>query len=169
MFNYVIMGEWKYLLTVLDGMKPLRRLECRVGISWVLHYSPCSSLQVPTTFSTTGRQHLRALGLATRTVRFSNYFGSLAPRTALILSLNQLTLVAVTAMILGGVNVGATFFGLYMVERFGRCKCLEVGGIFQFLCFIVFASIGHFGFQVAQASGGMTQTKTYGTIMIVFA
>lgn len=76
-------------LTVLDGMKPLRRLECRAGISWVLHYSSCSSLQVPTTFSTTGRQSLRALVLATRMVRPSNYVGRLAATTALIFALES--------------------------------------------------------------------------------
>ena len=62
------------------------------------------------------------------------------------LGLNQLTLFVVTAMILGGVNVGATFFGLYMVERFGRRKFLEICAIFQFLCFVVFASISYLGF-----------------------
>ena len=72
-------------------------------------------------------------------------------------------------MILGGVNVGATFFGLYAVERFGRRKCLEIGGVFQFLCFIVFASIGHFAFQPAQTIGNTSQEKTYGMVMIIFA
>lgn len=61
-------------LTSLGGMKPLRLLECRAEISWVLHCSPCSSLQVPTTFSTMGLPSLMALASAIRMVRFSKYF-----------------------------------------------------------------------------------------------
>jgi len=45
----------------------------------------------------------------------------------------------VTSMILGGVNFGTTFFGLYVVERFGRRKSLIVGGLWMFVCFMVFA------------------------------
>lgn len=73
----------------------------------------------------------------------------------------------ITAMILGGVNVGATFFGLYFVEHFGRRKCLITGGLWMFMCFIIFASIGHFKFQ--PAIEGSSDAKTYGTVLIVFA
>lgn len=73
----------------------------------------------------------------------------------------------VTAMILGGVNVGSTFLGLYFVEHFGRRKCLYFGALWMFVCFMIFASIGHFQFQSAEV--GSSQAKTSGTIMIVFA
>ncbi|KAI9734048.1 MAG: hexose transporter hxt1 [Claussenomyces sp. TS43310] len=73
----------------------------------------------------------------------------------------------VTAMILGGVNVGATFFGLYFVEHFGRRVCLFWGALWQFMCFVVFANVGHFMFQ--PAAEGSQQAKTSGTVMIVFA
>ncbi|OBT56546.1 hypothetical protein VE04_03237 [Pseudogymnoascus sp. 24MN13] len=73
----------------------------------------------------------------------------------------------VTAMILGGVNVGATFFGLYFVEHFGRRKCLITGGLWMFMCFMIFASIGHFKFE--PAIEGSNNAKTYGTVLIVFA
>ncbi|KFY96548.1 hypothetical protein V500_02411 [Pseudogymnoascus sp. VKM F-4518 (FW-2643)] len=73
----------------------------------------------------------------------------------------------VTAMILGGVNVGATFFGLYFVEHFGRRKCLVAGALWMFVCFMIFASIGHFKFEPAVVNS--SQAKTYGTVMIVFA
>jgi len=73
----------------------------------------------------------------------------------------------VTAMILGGVNVGFTFLGLYFVEHFGRRKCLFFGAIWQSVCFLVFASIGHFKFQ--PAAMGSDEAKTSGMVMIVFA
>jgi len=47
-------------------------------------------------------------------------------------------------MILGGINFGTTFFGLYVVEKFGRRKSLIIGGLWMFVCFMVFASVGHF-------------------------
>ena len=71
----------------------------------------------------------------------------------------------VTAMILGGVNFGMTFFGLYVVEKYGRRKSLIVGGIGMTVTFVVFAAVG----------GGVldyqtpTNTPKAGTVMIVFA
>jgi SP family sugar:H+ symporter-like MFS transporter len=70
-------------------------------------------------------------------------------------------------MILGGVNVGSTFLGLYFVEHFGRRKCLYFGAIWMFVCFMVFASIGHFKFQ--PAAEGSAEAKSAGMVMIVFA
>ena len=43
-------------------------------------------------------------------------------------------------MILGGVNFGTTFLGLYVVEHFGRRKSLMFGAAWMFVCFMVFAS-----------------------------
>lgn len=53
----------------------------------------------------------------------------------------------VTQVILGAVNFGMTFGGLYVVENFGRRKSLMVGATFMFVCFIAFASVGHFAFD----------------------
>ncbi|KAJ5605302.1 hypothetical protein N7510_010456 [Penicillium lagena] len=50
----------------------------------------------------------------------------------------------VTQVILGAVNFGTTFGGLYVVENFGRRKSLIFGGIWMFVCFMIFASLGHF-------------------------
>jgi SP family sugar:H+ symporter-like MFS transporter len=72
-------------------------------------------------------------------------------------------------MILGGVNVGATCFGLYLVEAAGRRVSLMTGALFQACCFLVFASIGHFAFLPAQQDGDMSGQKSYGAVMIVFA
>jgi len=71
----------------------------------------------------------------------------------------------VTAMILGGVNFGMTFFGLYVVERFGRRKSLIVGGIGMTVNFLIFASIGSFALDNATPQS----TPQAGTAMIVFA
>jgi SP family sugar:H+ symporter-like MFS transporter len=71
----------------------------------------------------------------------------------------------VTSMILGGVNFGMTFFGLYVVEHFGRRKALIFGGLWMFMCFVVFASVGHFSLDQATP----TNTPAAGTAMIVFA
>jgi SP family sugar:H+ symporter-like MFS transporter len=68
-------------------------------------------------------------------------------------------------MILGGVNFGLTFFGLYIVERFGRRKSLIIGGLWMFVCFMIFASIGHFSLD---QKSPMSTPKS-GTAMIVFA
>ncbi|EED13885.1 MFS monosaccharide transporter, putative [Talaromyces stipitatus ATCC 10500] len=50
----------------------------------------------------------------------------------------------VTQMILGGVNFGTTFLGLYNIQHFGRRKSLIAGALWMFVCFMIFASIGHF-------------------------
>jgi MFS transporter, SP family, sugar:H+ symporter len=71
----------------------------------------------------------------------------------------------VTSMILGGVNFGMTFFGLYVVERFGRRKSLIVGALWMFVCFMVFASLGHFSLDQKHPMS----TPKSGTAMIVFA
>lgn len=71
----------------------------------------------------------------------------------------------VTAMILGGVNFGMTFFGLYVVERFGRRKALIVGGIGMTVNFLIFASVGAFALDNAHP----TATPAAGAAMIVFA
>ena len=71
----------------------------------------------------------------------------------------------VTAMILGGVNFGMTFFGLYVVERFGRRKALIVGGIGMTVNFLIFASVGSFALN----NQNPTATPAAGAAMIVFA
>ncbi|KAL4955054.1 hypothetical protein BDW69DRAFT_161739 [Aspergillus filifer] len=71
----------------------------------------------------------------------------------------------VTQMILGGVNFGTTFFGLYVVEHFGRRKSLITGGVWMFVNFMIFASVGHFALDVDNPPA----TPGAGKAMVVFA
>lgn len=73
----------------------------------------------------------------------------------------------VTAMILGGVNVGATVAGVAMARYFPRRKSLYIAALWQCMCFLVFASVGQFLFKDAEV--GSSTAKTSGTVMIVFA
>ncbi|KAK7747862.1 hexose transporter hxt5 [Cytospora paraplurivora] len=50
----------------------------------------------------------------------------------------------VTSIILGAVNVVATFGGLYVGQRFGRRISMIIGGIWMFMWLIIFASLGSF-------------------------
>ena len=66
----------------------------------------------------------------------------------------------VTQIILGTVNLVCTLPGLYFVEKFGRRQCLVLGGLWMCVCFVIFASVGHFADPT---------TPVAGSIMIVFA
>ena len=50
----------------------------------------------------------------------------------------------VTQMILNGINFGTTFYGLYIVEHYGRRKSLIVGSVWMSMMFFIFASVGAF-------------------------
>ncbi|KAJ5627729.1 hypothetical protein N7490_009957 [Penicillium lividum] len=71
----------------------------------------------------------------------------------------------VTQMILGGVNFGCTFLGLYLIEHYGRRRSLIVGALWMFVCFMVFASVGHFSLDRADPA----KTHSAGVAMVVFA
>merc|ERR1712000_206484 len=71
----------------------------------------------------------------------------------------------VTQMILNGINFGVTFIGLYLVEHYGRRKSLVAGSIWMFVCFMIFASVGHFVLDLNDPS----RTPSAGVALIVFA
>ncbi|CAG8146528.1 unnamed protein product [Penicillium salamii] len=71
----------------------------------------------------------------------------------------------ITQVILGAVNFGTTFGGLYVVENFGRRKSLIFGAIWMFVMFMIFSSIGHFVLDVKEP----TNTPNAGKGMIVVA
>ena len=70
----------------------------------------------------------------------------------------------ITQIILGAVNFGMTFPGLYIVEHFGRRKSLIIGGSWMFICFMIWASVGHFALDQADSS----KTPMAGNVMIAF-
>ena len=71
----------------------------------------------------------------------------------------------VTQMILNGINFGTTFYGLYIVEHYGRRKSLIIGSTWMFICFMIFASVGHFALDRENPEN----TPKTGTAMICFA
>ncbi|PRP89558.1 high-affinity fructose transporter ght6 [Planoprotostelium fungivorum] len=71
----------------------------------------------------------------------------------------------VAQIILGAVNFGCTFAGLYILERFGRRWPLIIGALWMCLCLLIFASVGHF--KIALAADPTTE-RTSGIVLIVF-
>ena len=71
----------------------------------------------------------------------------------------------VTQMILNGINFGTTFYGLYIIERYGRRKSLIAGSTWMFICFLIFASVGHFALD----RNNPQATPKAGIAMICFA
>ncbi|KAI8943257.1 hypothetical protein NX059_001279 [Plenodomus lindquistii] len=71
----------------------------------------------------------------------------------------------VTQMILNGINFGVTFYGLYIVEHYGRRKSLIAGSCWMFICFLIFASVGHFALDNDEPKN----TESAATAMICFA
>ncbi|KAJ5923978.1 Low-affinity glucose transporter HXT1 [Penicillium verhagenii] len=68
----------------------------------------------------------------------------------------------VTSIILGAVNFGMTLPGLYIVEHYGRRKCLMIGAAWMFVCFLIWASVGHSILEVDSSN------HSAGVVMIVF-
>lgn len=66
-----------------------------------------------------------------------------------------------TQLILGAVNVFMTFFGLYVVEKFGRRWPLFLGATWQAAWLAVFAAVG--------TSLNPSENKVSGIVMIVSA
>ncbi|KAI1337903.1 general substrate transporter [Xylariaceae sp. FL0016] len=71
----------------------------------------------------------------------------------------------ITQITLNGINFGVTFIGLYLVEHYGRRKSLISGSIWMFVCFMIFASVGHFSLDIQNPEN----SPTAGVVLIVFA
>ncbi|KAK4888680.1 hexose transporter hxt5 [Elasticomyces elasticus] len=71
----------------------------------------------------------------------------------------------VTQIILGSVNVGCTFGGLYVVQKCGRRNALMAGAAWMMMCFLVYAFVGHFMLDL----NNPMNTPAAGNILIVFS
>ncbi|KAK3112639.1 hexose transporter hxt5 [Teratosphaeriaceae sp. CCFEE 6253] len=71
----------------------------------------------------------------------------------------------VTQLILNGINFGTTFIGLWLIENVGRRKSLIAGSAWMFVCFLIFASVGHFALDRADP----TSTPHASIALICFA
>ncbi|KAG9095575.1 hexose transporter hxt1, partial [Ceratobasidium sp. 370] len=69
----------------------------------------------------------------------------------------------VTQIILGAVNFGCTFLGLYVMERFGRRVPLMIGGVWQACWLFVFAAAG------TARDPTLPENQNIGKLMIVSA
>lgn len=69
-----------------------------------------------------------------------------------------------TQIILTVVNFGVTIIGLYIVEHFGRRKSLIGGALWMFVCFMIFATVGHYKLD----RNNPQNTPQAGTVLIVF-
>lgn len=70
-----------------------------------------------------------------------------------------------TQIILNTINFLVTFIGLYIVEHYGRRKSLIAGSTWMFICFLIFASVGHFALDQKNPQS----TQSAGIALIVFA
>jgi len=71
----------------------------------------------------------------------------------------------VTQIILGSVNAGCTFLGLWVAAKCGRRLALMIGAAWQFMCFMVYALVGHFCLNDADPAS----TPAAGNVLIVFS
>lgn len=102
-----------------------------------------------------------------------NYFCECYTRSGLLVSLTSVYYGATifesagiedpiqTQLILGAVNVALTFYGLYVVEKFGRRWPLFLGAIWQAIWLCIFAAVG--------TSLDPSNNSTAGIVMIVAA
>ncbi|KAL2311830.1 High-affinity fructose transporter ght6 [Schizosaccharomyces pombe] len=69
------------------------------------------------------------------------------------------------ALILDAVNFGCTFGAIFVLEYFGRRGPLIVGGVWQSICFFIYASVG----DRALTRPNGTSNHRAGAVMIVFS
>ncbi|CDO93866.1 unnamed protein product [Kluyveromyces dobzhanskii CBS 2104] len=73
-----------------------------------------------------------------------------------------------TSIVLGIVNFASTFIAIYVVEKFGRRRCLLWGAAAMTSCMVVFASVGVTRLWPEGPDAGIS-SKGAGNCMIVFA
>lgn len=71
----------------------------------------------------------------------------------------------ITQIIINTINFLSTFLGLYIIEHYGRRKCLIAGSGLMFVCFMIYASVGHFSLDQQNPQ----DTPKAGIALIVFS
>ncbi|CAI4060780.1 hypothetical protein N7582_003033 [Saccharomyces uvarum] len=71
-----------------------------------------------------------------------------------------------TSIVLGVVNFASTFVALYIVDKFGRRKCLLWGSASMAICFVIFASVGVT--RLWPHGKDQPSSQSAGNVMIVF-
>ncbi|EPX71785.1 hexose transporter Ght5 [Schizosaccharomyces octosporus yFS286] len=69
------------------------------------------------------------------------------------------------ALILDAVNFGCTFGAIFVLEYFGRRNPLIIGGVWQSICFFIYASVGD---KALKRPDGSSNHRS-GAVMIVFS
>ncbi|KAI1503707.1 high affinity glucose transporter ght1 [Biscogniauxia marginata] len=140
--------------TDYDEMHAIIEKESRAGVgTWLECFT--SSAQVPKIlYRTLMGLFIQALQQLSG-VNYFFYFGATIFQSAGIDDPIQ------TQLILGAVNVAMTFYGLYVVERYGRRWPLFLGAIWQAAWLLVFATVG--------TALPPETNKTSGILMIVSA
>ncbi|CAG9956379.1 unnamed protein product [Clonostachys rosea f. rosea IK726] len=142
---------------VVDDLTEMREVldkEQQVGVSgWMECFNPNTSIPklVYRTFLGMGIHFLQQW----TGINFFMYYGSTIFKSAGIEDPIK------TQLILGAVNVAMTFYGLYVVERYGRRWPLFLGAIWQSVWLVVFAAVG--------TSLPPEDNSTSGIVMIVSA
>ncbi|CAI2040605.1 hypothetical protein SEUBUCD650_0I01630 [Saccharomyces eubayanus] len=71
-----------------------------------------------------------------------------------------------TSIVLGIVNFASTFVALYIVDKFGRRKCLLWGSASMAICFVIFATVGVT--RLWPHGKDQPSSQSAGNVMIVF-
>ncbi|CAI6529802.1 ASN_HP2_G0016520.mRNA.1.CDS.1 [Saccharomyces cerevisiae] len=71
-----------------------------------------------------------------------------------------------TSIVLGAVNFASTFVALYIVDKFGRRKCLLWGSASMAICFVIFATVGVT--RLWPQGKDQPSSQSAGNVMIVF-
>jgi len=134
----------------IEGIRESAEHERKIRAGWLACFSP----QRKTLYRTLLGMSLQCLQQLTGANYFFYYGATIFQSVGIDDSY-------VTQIILGSVNFGCTFGGLYVMERFGRRRPLIIGGLWQSAWLFVFAGAG--------TAGDPEHNKTIGTLMIVAA
>lgn len=134
----------------IEGIRESAERDSKIQAGWLACFNP----QRKTLYRTLLGMSLQSLQQLTGANYFFYYGATIFQSVGIADSF-------VTQIILGSVNFGCTFGGLYVMERFGRRRPLIIGGLWQSAWLFVFAGAG--------TGGDPEHNKVIGTIMIVAA